>query len=108
MQRGRVNEAKTIAKEGLTKNNKIFKTIDPKTGKPVNVKPDASDASKVIEIKDTKTVSNTKQIRGERQVAKEQGKGFQIITGKNTKVSKNIPKKEIKRVGYLGPQKEIK
>ena len=104
VQRGRVNEAKTILEEGLTRNTKTYKTIDPKTGKSVNVKPDAINANKVTEIKDTKTLSNTKQIRGERQVAKEQGKGFEIITGKNTKVSKNIPKKEIKRVEYLGPQ----
>ena len=104
MRRGRLNEAKTIVKEGLTKNNKTFKTIDPKTGKPINVKPDAIDANKVSEIKDTKTVSNTKQIRGERQVAKEQNKKFEIVTGKNTKVSKSIPKNEVKKLPYLGPK----
>lgn len=104
MQRGVKNEAKTIAEEGLTKNTKTFSTTDLKTGKPVNVKPDAVDANKITEIKDTKQVSNTAQIRGERQVAKEQGKKFEIITGEKTKVSKNIPANEVKRVPYLGPK----
>lgn len=106
MQRGVKNEAKTIAEEGLTKNTKTFTTIDPKTGKQVSVKPDAIDSKTVTEIKDTKKVSNTSQVRGERQVAKEQGKDYQIITGKDTKVSKTIPEKEVKRVDYLGPQQQ--
>ena len=106
MQRGVKNEAKAIAEEGLTKNTKTFTTIDPKTGKEVAVKPDAIDAKKVSEVKDTKTVSNTAQIRGEREVAKKQGKEFEIITGDKTKVSKTIPEKEVKRVPYLGPQKD--
>lgn len=104
MQRGVKNEAKVIAEEGLTKNTKTFTTIDPKTGKQVSVKPDAINSNTVTEIKDTKNLSNTRQIRGERQVAKEQGKDFQIITGKDTKVSKTIPEKEVKRVDYIGPQ----
>jgi RHS repeat-associated protein len=106
MQRGVKNEAKTIAEEGLTKNTKTFTAIDPVTKQPVNVKPDALDAKKLSEIKDTKTVSNTKQIRTEREVAKQQGKEFEIITGTNTKVSKNIPANEVKKVDYLGPQKK--
>lgn len=106
MQRGVKNEAKTIAEEGLTKNTKTFSAVDPVTKKPVNVKPDALDSKKLSEIKDTKTVSNTKQIRTEREVAKQQGKKFEIITGTNTKVSKNIPAKEVKKVEYLGPQKK--
>lgn len=106
MQRGVKNEAKAIAEEGLTKNTKTFTAIDPVTKQPVNVKPDALDAKKLSEIKDTKTVSNTKQIRTEREVAKQQGKEFEIITGTNTKVSKNIPANEVKKVDYLGPQKK--
>jgi len=106
MQRGVKNEAKTIAEEGLTKNTKTFTAVDPVTKQPVNVKPDALDTKKLSEIKDTKTVSNTKQIRTEREVAKQQGKEFEIITGTNTKVSKNIPANEVKKVDYLGPQKK--
>ncbi len=104
MQRGVKNEAIVIADEGLTKNTKTFQTIDPKTKKPVNVKPDAVDANKVTEIKDTKRVSNTEQIRAEREVAKQQGKKFEIITGKKTKVSRNIPTSEVRRRTDIGPQ----
>lgn len=104
MQRGVKNEAKTIAEEGLTKNTKTFTAIDRKTNQTIDVIPDALDANKLTEIKDVKNLSNTKQIRGERQVAKDQGKEFEIITGEKTKVSKNIPKNEIKRRPNLGPQ----
>jgi hypothetical protein len=78
--------------------------MDPVTGKQYGVKPDGISADKVVEVKDTKNVSNTKQIRGERQIAKQQGKQFQIVTGENTHVSKNIPKEEVFRVPFLGPQ----
>lgn len=76
LERGVKNESKTIVKEGLTKNTKTFTAIDPKTKKPVNIKPDAIDSEKVTEIKDVKTLSNTKQIRGERELAKRQGKNI--------------------------------
>lgn len=105
MQRGVKNEGKVIANEGLTKNTKTFSANDPKTGKTVNVKPDAVDAQKITEIKDTKRVSNTEQIRGERQLAKDHGKKFELITGEHTKISKGILTNEIKRVPYIGPQK---
>jgi len=105
-ERGIKNEAKTLKNEGLTKNNEIFKTTDAKTGKTVSVKPDANDVHQVSEVKDTKRVSNTEQIRGERQVAKEQNKSFKIYTGEKTKVSKNIPKEEVERRSWLGPQNQ--
>lgn len=51
LERGVKNESKTIVKEELTKNTKTFTVIDPKTKKPVNIKPDAIDSEKVTEIK---------------------------------------------------------
>jgi hypothetical protein len=104
MDRGIKNEAKVLKDMNIPKNNKTYRTIDPKTGKPVNVKPDGVNKSTVTEIKDTKKVSNTKQIRGEREVAKQQGKSFQIVTGEKTKVSKTIPEKDIIRRKDIGPQ----
>lgn len=103
-QRGRDNEKKALKDEGLEKNNKTETVIDPKTGKERNVKPDGENETTVGEVKDTKRVSNTGQIRGEREVAKQKGKDFKIITGDKTKVSKTIPEKEIVRKPYLGPQ----
>jgi len=60
----------------------------------------------IMEIKDVKIVNNTKQIRGEWQVAKDTGKEFKIITGEKTHVSGNIPEREIIRRKDLGPQKK--
>ena len=61
-------------------------------------------ASKIIEIKDTKSVYNTKQIKAERQVAKESGKQFEIVTGEKTHVSKKISEDEIVRRKDIGPK----
>jgi len=104
LNRGRANEAKVLKAENLKKNNKAFTVIDPKTGKPVKTIPDSIDKG-ITEVKDTKTVSNTAQIRAQRALAKKKKKKFQIITGTNTHVSKSIPKKEIKRRSDLGPKK---
>ncbi len=68
--RGLKNEAKTIKKEGLTKNNKTYTAIDPVTKKPTNTKPDAIGKKTVDEIKDVKRLSNSRQIRTQREVAK--------------------------------------
>jgi len=86
--RGLKNEARVLKEMNIPKNNKTFQTIDPKTGKQISVKPDGINDTKVIEVKDTKSVNNTKQLRGEREIAKSQGKDFKIVTGNNTHVSK--------------------
>jgi hypothetical protein len=103
-ERGLKNEAKVLEDMKVPKNNKTFKGIDPVTKKEFNVKPDGIDNKKIIEVKDTKRVSNTKQIRGEREVAKKQGKEFKIVTGEKTHVSKKIPENEIIRRKDIGPQ----
>jgi len=48
--------------------------------------------------------NNTKQIRAERQVAKDKGMDFNIYVGENTHVSSNIPIDEIIRRKDLGPK----
>jgi hypothetical protein len=103
-ERGLKNEAKVLEDMKVPKNNKTFSVKDPKTGKQINVKPDGIDKSKVLEIKDTKRVSDTKQIRGEREVARQQGKKFKIATGKKTHVSKKIPESELIRRKDIGPK----
>ena len=49
-------------------------------------------------------VYNTKQIKAERQVAKESGKQFEIVTGEKTHVSKKISEDEIVRRKDIGPK----
>jgi RHS repeat-associated protein len=104
MQRGRDNEKRVLEEEKLPKNNETKTSIDPKTGKETKVKPDGEDATRVGEVKDTKAVYDTKQIRGEREYARQQGKTFNIFVGEGTKVSKNIPKSEVVKKPYIGPQ----
>ena len=102
--RGRISETKVLQEIGEVKNTLQKKSILPETNEIVTTIPDAINDTKIIEIKDVKRLSNTRQIRAERQVAKDEGKTFEIITGEKTHVSKNIPKEEIVRRKDLGPQ----
>ena len=104
MARGLRNEAKVIEDIGEVKNTVRKTTVLPETNEIVTTILDVISNTKVIEIKDVKKLSNTKQIRAERQVAKDEGKNFEIITGEKTNVSKNIPKEEIIRRKDIGPQ----
>jgi hypothetical protein len=76
----------------------------PETNEFVTTIPDAINDTKIIEVKDVKNLYNTKQIKAERQVAKDEGKTFEIFTGEKTHVSRKIPKEEIIRRKDLGPQ----
>jgi len=101
-ERGLVNEAKTLDKLGEVKNTKSFTvTIG---GKDVTTIPDINTSKQLGEIKDTKAVYNSRQIKAEREAAKSQGKDFKIYTGTKTHVSRNIPESEIVRLEWLGPQ----
>ena len=88
---------------GEVKNTAKHTVNLPKEGE-VTVIPDAITDMKVIKIKDVKSLSNTKQIRGERQAAQDLRKDFTIITGEKTHVSKKNPDREIVRRKDIGPQ----
>ena len=103
MKRGIQNEAKVLESIGEVKNTAKY-TVNLTRREKVTVIPDAITNAKVIEVKDVKSLSNTKQIRGERQVAQDLGKDFTIITGEKTHVSGNIPTEEIIRRKDIGPQ----
>lgn len=75
-------------------------TVD---GKSVTTIPDSMTGA-VIEVKDVNKLSNSKQIKAERQLAKTRQMEFQIYTGVKTRVSKNIPKNEIVWRTDLGPR----
>ena len=104
MNRGRRNEAKVLESIGEVKNTKSMITTLDKTGERITVILDVIPDTKVVEVKDVKNLSNTKQIRGERQIAEKEGKKFEIITGENTHVSGNIKDSEIVRRKDIGPQ----
>ena len=104
MNRGRSNEAKVLESIGEVKNAKSMITTLDKTGERITVILDVIPDTKVVEVKDVKNLSNTKQIRGERQIAEKEGKKFEIITGEKTHVSGNIKDSEIVRRKDIGPQ----
>ena len=91
-QRGRMNEAKTLNDLGLPKNTAKVQG-QTKNNEVINTIPDAITSDTVYEVKDVKTLSNTKQIQAQMDYAKEKGLEYKIITGTNTQVSKNIPSK---------------
>ena len=65
--------------------------------------PDVNNQTVIGEIKDTKSVYNTKQIQAERKVAQDSGKKFILYTGEHTHVSRNISEDEIVGLPWLGP-----
>ena len=105
MKRGIKSEKRVLKEMGLEKNTQKFNTTDGVTGVETNIIPDAVDSKTIYEIKDTKRVSNTKQIQAERATAKDLGKEFKIVAGEKTHVSRTIPENEIIRRTDLGPQK---
>jgi len=100
--RGRRNEAKVLNEEGLEKNKSTRVSTEEGNSVPDSLSDDMS-----VEVKDTKTVSLSKQLRIQTQAAKKEGKVSVLITGKETKVSGPAEKAfdVIIRKDYLGPQK---
>ena len=98
-ERGRKSEEKVLKDIGKTK-NKVKVSSDEG-----NSIPDILDDKQVGEIKDTKTVSNTRQLRIQREAAKVSGKDHNIYTGNRTKVSKPVERSgsNIIRRPDLGP-----
>jgi len=81
MARGRASETKILDKLGLSKNTDKVSTTEG------NSVPDALTDELSVEIKDTKKVSLTKQLRIQTQAAKKSGKQSVLVVGPNTKVS---------------------
>ena len=107
MKRGIESEKRVLRDMGLEKNTRLQKVKLKGTEEPVTVIPDAITKDRVIEIKDAKAVYNTRQIKGEIEYAKQNGKQFELVIGEKTHVSSEISKDEtiiITRRKDLGPQ----
>jgi propanediol dehydratase small subunit len=100
MSRGKEAEARVLKDMGLEKNTKSLTTAEGKTI------PDAMTESKMVEIKDTKEVYMTKQLRIQTDAARESGRKSILVTGEKTKVSDRVEKAFdiIERRSDLGPQ----
>jgi len=101
MARGREAEARVLNDLGLKKNTEKVSTAEG------NAIPDALTKNKSIEIKDAESVARTKQIRIQTEAAKASGREPELITGTNTRVSKQARdafEGNIIRRDDLGPQ----
>lgn len=97
--RGRASETRVLDDLGLDKNTSRVSTSE---GRSI---PDAMDDGAFYEIKDTKSASNTRQMRIQREAAAAEGKEHVVVTGTNTKVSGPLEEAStVIRRDDLGPQ----
>ena len=100
-ERGRESEKRVLGDMGEKKNTETVSTSEGDTI------PDFQNSKQVGEIKDTKTVSNTAQIRAQKEVAATTGREHVIVTGKETHVTPNAAKdSKVIRREDLGPKKK--
>jgi hypothetical protein len=100
--RGRTSEARKLREIGAVKNTKKTPTS---TGKRIRdgTKKDGTH----VEIKDTKRVDNTAQLRGLDEAAGKEQQTLEIHTGENTDVAEKVESADNTRVirwPDLGPQ----
>ena len=102
--RGRANEARKLAEIGANRNTRASPTS---TGPRIRdgTKPDGTH----VEVKDTKRVDATQQMRGLDEAAGREGQRLELHTGTDTSVSRNVnsqtmPNTDIVRCPTLGPQ----
>jgi hypothetical protein len=101
MARGVASEARVLEAMGEAKNTDKVVTSQG------NSIPDFQNARQVGEIKDTQRVSNTTQIRAQREHAQATGREHTVVTGTNTKVSNTVEKQSnVIRRDELGPPLE--
>jgi RHS repeat-associated protein len=98
-QRGRESEERVLKDMGMKKNKRKVSSSEG------NSVPDAITDSHFVDVKDTKKVSDTKQMRIQRDAAKAEGKGHMVLAGEHSKVSKSMARKStIVRRSDLGPK----
>lgn len=99
MKRGRESEKRVLKEIGENKNTAKVTSANG------NSIPDYINDTTIGEIKDTKKITRTNQIKIQQDAAEKMGKTHEIQTGKNTKVSGSVSEKsEIIRRDYLGPK----
>jgi RHS repeat-associated protein len=97
--KGAASESRVLNSIGETKNTQA---VTASEGKSI---PDFQNSKVVGEIKDTKTVSNTRQLRIQKEAAQESGRDHNLITGTKTHVTDNAAQgTEVIRRDDLGPK----
>jgi hypothetical protein len=104
--RGSVNEARVLKEEGLVGIKPQLTVRDPKTGEyavtiPDGVRPNG----RTVDVKDVATLSETQQLRLQREYSRQRGQKAEIITGTKTKVPPDMEQNYIiRRRPDLGPR----
>lgn len=99
--RGRASEARVLESMGMKKNTEV---VSSEKGRSI---PDGMDDTKVVEVKDTKKVADTRQMQIQRDVANSTNREHVVVTGTNTKVSKPLENNStVIRRDDLGPQQQ--
>ncbi len=90
--RGNKVEAEQLKNNGLEKNTKPFKGVDPKTGKESTTVPDAlkNDGQSTVEIKNVKQQSLTEQLRTQEKISNDNGFKPELIINEGAKISKPL------------------
>lgn len=104
--RGVANELRVLKEEGLLGIKKQFTLKDPKTGEWATTIPDGMRPSgATVDVKDVAELSETQQLRLQREVSRRAGQKPEIITGTKTKVpSDMLQNYNIRRRPDLGPR----
>ena len=98
--RGAASESRILNQLGEVKNTE---TVVGTEGKSI---PDFQNSTTVGEMKDAKTVSNTEQLRIQKEAAQDSGRQHELHTGVNTHVTKPAAEgTNVIRHGDLGPKK---
>ena len=86
--RGRANEERVLKEEGLLGVKRPFTVRDPKTREFATTIPDGIRPNgRTVDVKDVAELSETQQLRLQREVSRLRGLKAEIITGNKTKVS---------------------
>ena len=97
--RGRASEARVLSEMGETKNTAVASTSQGRTI------PDFQNATQVGEIKDTARLSDSSQLRAQREHAQATGREHVVVTGANTQVSGTVQNQStVIRRDDLGPE----
>jgi hypothetical protein len=106
MKRGTVNEVRVLKEEGLLGIKPQLTVRDPKTGEWAVTIPDAVRPNgRTVDVKDVAELSETQQLRLQREYSRQRGQKPEIITGTKTKVPQEMEDNYIiRRRPDLGPR----
>jgi hypothetical protein len=87
---GRQTEAEQLQRLGMDKNTESFTRIDPKTGKEGTTIPDGMKNGQTTEIKNVQRLTDSKQLRLQKEVSSGNGQLPRIIINESARISETV------------------